>query len=106
MVFVTRDGASVFGQAASLSAAPGGDECDDAGGDGHRDDVVEGGPEGLEDVEGGEHQDGEEEGVVVEDGEGGGLVLGDLREGEESVVKTVQTPTIRYNLRAFMSILN
>ena len=63
-----------------LGAGPGGDERDDAGRDGHRDDVVEGRPERLEDVEGGEHQDGEEEGVVVEDGEGGGLVLGDLRE--------------------------
>ena len=61
-----------------LGAAPGGDEGDDAGGDGHGDDVVECGAEGLEDVEGGEDEDGEEEGVVVEDGEGGRLVLGHL----------------------------
>ena len=72
-----------------LSAGPGGDEGDDAGGDGRGDDVVEGGPEGLEDVEGGEDQDGEEEGVVVEDGEGGGLVLGDLR--DEIVVMMLQS---------------
>ena len=61
-----------------LGVAPGGDEGDDAGGDGHGDDVVECGAERLEDVEGGEDEDGEEEGVVVEDGEGGRLVLGHL----------------------------
>ena len=61
-----------------LGGAPGGDEGDDAGGDAHRRDVVEGRAERLEDVERGEHEDGEEDGVVVEDGEGGGLVLGHL----------------------------
>jgi len=55
-----------------------GEQSQETGGRSHRQHVVEGWREILEDNERGEEQDDQKETVVVEDGEGGGLVVSDL----------------------------
>ena len=56
----------------------GGEECEEASGRSDRQDVVEGGAEGAEDVKRGHNDQHQVEGVVVKDGKSGCLVVSDI----------------------------